>query len=204
MASCQRAARHRPERGLVEDRLGRGGRWRCWASSHDLERRRGTERHAVQQVRAQPGQRDGVGPASPSSHDLDIDDRVRREPEHDGVALDDRARAETAPDLGQAPAQRPKRVVGLGEQQRGELAAASAAARSGQVGQQGPALAAPELVAVSPASRSIRGRPSSWTDRLIGPPIPTACHRRQRRAVIQLSRAAVVSTRGSGKSSQYW
>ena len=68
------------------------------------------------------------------------------EPEHHRVTVDRSLVAQRAPDLGQAPAQGPDRIVSLGEQQRGELAAGCRALTQDEVRQQPPALVAPELV----------------------------------------------------------
>ena len=65
----------------------------------------------------------------PCDQHVDVDRRHRRAAQHHRVAVEHGAGPEAPTDLGQAPAQRPQRVVGLGEQQRGELGSGSAAAR---------------------------------------------------------------------------
>jgi hypothetical protein len=141
----ERAAGHRPQGGLVQHRLGRGGRMPLLGEQPCLEGRPALDRHAVEQVRTQPGQADGGRPGL-LHHHLDVHHRTRGEPEHDRVTVDRSLVAQRAPDLGQAPAQGPDRIVSLGEQQRGELAAGRRALTQDEVRQQPPALAAPELL----------------------------------------------------------
>ncbi len=67
------------------------------------------------------------------------------------------------PDLGQAPPQRAERVVRLGEEQRGELAARRRPLAEQQEGQHGPALAA--AVAVPGRAVDLDLRPAEQLDR---------------------------------------
>ena len=60
--------------------------------------------------------------ASTVGEHVDVDDGALREPKDHRVAVERGAVAETAADLRQAPPQRPQRIVGLGEQQPGQLA----------------------------------------------------------------------------------
>ena len=73
--------------------------------------------------------------------------------------------AQRPADLGQAPAQRPQRVVGLGEEQLGQPAPAGGPLGEQQVRQQRPALAAAQPVGLGVRCRSRQGRPSSRTTR---------------------------------------
>ena len=151
----ERASRHRPQGGLVQDGLGRGGRVPLLGEQPRLEGRRVLDRHALEQVRAQPGQAHGIHPG-PLDHHLDVYHRVRREPKRHRVTVDRSLFPQRAPDLSQAPPQRPGRVVGAGEQQGSELAAAGRALAEDQVRQQRPALAAPEPVDVPRAPGDAR------------------------------------------------
>ncbi|HEU5384765.1 MAG TPA: hypothetical protein VFV73_02585 [Streptosporangiaceae bacterium] len=143
----ERPPRHRAQRGLVQDRLGRGRRAPLPGEQPGLEGGRAPDGGALEQVRSQPGQGDGVRPG-PRGHHLDVDHRTGREREHHRVSVDGPAFAQRAPDLGQAPPQRPDGIVGPGEQQGSELAARGRVLAQDEVCQQAPALAAPELVHV--------------------------------------------------------
>ena len=81
------AARHRPQGGLVQDRLGRGGRAPLLGEQPRLEGRRALDRRALEQVGTQPGQADGILPG-PLHHHLNVDDRAGREPQHHRVTVD--------------------------------------------------------------------------------------------------------------------
>jgi hypothetical protein len=83
----ERAACHRPQGGLVQHRLGRGGRMPLLGEQPRLEGRPALDRHAVEQVRTQPGQADGSRPG-PLHHHLHVYHRSRREPEHHRITVD--------------------------------------------------------------------------------------------------------------------
>src|SRR6476659_5851990 len=88
---------------------------RCWASSHVSK--------AAPPLTVMPSSRSAPSPGRPTA------------------AVQLPLVAQRAPDLGQAPAQGPDRIVSLGEQQRGELAAGCRALTQDEVRQQPPALA---------------------------------------------------------------
>ena len=113
-----------------------------------LEGSGAAHRHALQQLGTQARQcnRDRPGTAS---DDLDVDDGVGREHQHDRVTTDRWAVAEPATHLREAPAERADRIVCLVEQQRRELPAAGGPLAQDQVRQYRPALAAAELVRVA-------------------------------------------------------
>ena len=93
------AARHRAQGGLVQDRLGRGGRVPLLSEQPRLEGRRALDRHAFEQVRTQPGQADGIHPG-PLHHHLNVNHRAGRELKHHRVTVDRRVVPQRAPDLG--------------------------------------------------------------------------------------------------------
>jgi len=82
----------------------------------------------------------------------DVHEHVVGEGEHHRVALDGAVVGQRPPDLGQAPAQRPQRVVGLGEEQLGEPATAVGVLGEQEVGQQRPALATAQPVGLVAAT----------------------------------------------------
>src|SRR5215207_7285741 len=76
-----------------------------------LERPSAAYGQAFEQLGTQTGERDGVTPG-PVRHDVDVDDGIGRELQHDGIAVDGSAVAEPASYLGQAPAQSTYGLVG--------------------------------------------------------------------------------------------
>ena len=144
----ERTARHQAECGLVEDRLGGGREPPALGEQPGLEGRGPADLQPVEQLGVQPDHLDACGPGVVGEH-VDIDGRPRGQPEHHRIAVERDLVAEAAPDLRQAPAERSQWVVGLGEEQPGQLAPRRVALGEQQVGQQGPALAAAEPVALT-------------------------------------------------------
>ena len=183
--TVERPSGQQAHRSLVQDALGGGREATAFGEQPRLEGGRAAQRDAVEQLGVKADHLDGVRPGR-AREDCDVHEGVLRESEDDGVSVEDGAVAETTPDLGEAPPQRPQRVVRLAEQQPRQLAPGRGCLAQQQVGQQCPALPAPK--AVRHSVRPLDARPTQEPDA-------------QRH---QLSRAAAVSRRGSGKSSQYW
>src|SRR5258706_8042655 len=110
--------------------------------------------------------------------------------EHHRITVEGSVVAQGATDFRETPPQRPERIVGPREQQRGQLAPGRCAPAEDQVRQQGPALATAELVR----------HPAGLFDPRTAQQVDSQSHTTS----AQARRAAAVSTRGSGKSSQYW
>ena len=135
--------------GLVQDRLGRGRQPPALGEQPGLERVGVPDADAVEQVGAQPGQLDGVAPVPWTSTS------TSRSPRRQGEATGSPSRTAVGPRARRISARlqrsAPQRVVRLGEQQRGQLAARRRALAEQQEGQERPALAA----AVAVARRSV-------------------------------------------------
>ncbi len=116
------AAGEQPERGLVQDRLGGGREPPSFGEQPGLEGLGVRDGEAVEQVLTEPGQADRGSPVAVHQQ-VDVEGRVGRKGDPHRVAVEDGRRAEGPADLGEAPPQRPERVVGLGEEERGEPAA---------------------------------------------------------------------------------
>ena len=132
---------------------------RCSDSSHDSNAAAPSHRSGL---RAAPSpapaarRRPSTSPrATTSTSTTD----VRGQPQHDRVTLDRRCSPPSARRISDRPQRSaPQRVVGLGEQQRGQLAAGRRPLAEQQIGQQRPALAATDLVPTGTAPRSTDGR----------------------------------------------
>ena len=143
------AARQPAERRLVQDRLGGGGQAAPLG-------RAARSRTAPAPRMVMPSSRSAPRPGSstrPPHAPWISTSRRRARPASAAahrVAVDVAVGAQRAADLGEAPPQRAQRVVGVGEQQRRELAPGRRPFAQQQVRQQRPALATAELVPLAP------------------------------------------------------
>ena len=121
--------------------------------------------------------------------------------QHQGISVEGSVTAQAAADLGQIPAKRSERVVGFGEKQRGELAPSWRPFAQDQIGQDCPALLGSELVGLPGGAVEMRvaQQVNGESHRIFGCPWISPFSQ-----LDQISQAAVASTRGGGKSSQYW
>ena len=142
---AERALGHRSQGRLVQDRLCGRRQMPPLGQQPRLKGRRPPDGDALEQVRAQTGQADGIGPGA-SGNDLHVDRGVTGQVQDHGISVDRSVTAQAAADLGQIPAKRPERVVGLGEEQRGKLAPSRRPFAQDQIGQDCPALLAAERV----------------------------------------------------------
>jgi hypothetical protein len=116
----QHSLGQRRQGGLVQDLLGRGSDPVLFGQQPGLERRCIAYGRTLEKLRAEPRHRHGLDPGLPAD-DLDVDLGVGRQPEDDRIAFDDSAVPQRPPDLGQSPAECAEWVVGLLEQQPGQL-----------------------------------------------------------------------------------
>ena len=115
------------EPGFVQHRAGERTQVPASGEQPCVERRRGTELHAFEQIVAEAVERDGVGP-SPVAQHVDVDGLVVQ-PQLDRIA-EQRVRVTEQPaQLGEVPSERRHRIVGLAEQQPGEALPRWAAVR---------------------------------------------------------------------------
>ena len=135
------------QRRLVQDRLGRRGQPTSLRQQPGLEGRGVLDVEPVEEVGTEPGQGDGLPPVT-VHQDVDVDGGPDGQREPYRIAVQRRTRSEPPPDLGQAPPECSQRVVGLGEQQRGEPAPCRWALCQQQEREDGPALATAVAVAV--------------------------------------------------------
>ena len=157
-----------PQRRLVDDRLGRRREAPALGQQPRLERLRVGDGQPLEEVQAEPGEADRVVPVAVDEH-VDVDRRPRRQGELDRVAVEPGCGPQAATHLREAPAQGPQRVVGLGEQQRGQPRPRRRPLRQEEEGQHRPALAAAEAVAGSTvdldprAAEQVDGHPCRHT-----------------------------------------
>ena len=107
-----------------------------------VERRARREVHALQEVAPEPRRAGGVGPVAGQDR-VDVDERAGRQGERDRRPAQRVRQPEQAPQLAEVPAQGAERVVGVGEQQRGEALARHRPALREEVREERPGLAPP-------------------------------------------------------------
>jgi hypothetical protein len=125
--------------GFVED--GFGLRLEVPASGGEpgFEGRARGEPDAFQKLALESRDLDRLQPAAGPDRE-DVDERLRRELEDEGVAGQDLGASEQAADLGEVPAKSPQRVVGVREQEPGELLAGRRPTRENEVREEAPDL----------------------------------------------------------------
>ena len=156
------ARRKRAERALAKDRLAQALEAAALAQQPRGEARARVDVHTLEQLASEPGELDRLARRAPHQ-DVDVDHRALGKAElHDVAAPHRVGAAEQTPELGQVPAQRARRVLGVGEQQVDELLPARRPAGQRQVGEQRPDLPAPRRRVDTP-SRTRSGGPSRCT-----------------------------------------
>jgi hypothetical protein len=119
-------------RGFVEDGLGLRLEVPALGGEPGFEGRARGEPDAFQELALEPRDLDRLQPAAGPDRE-DVDERVRRELEDERVSGQDLGASEQAADLGEVPAKGPQRVVGVGEQEPGELLAGRRPTRENEV-----------------------------------------------------------------------
>ena len=167
------AGGQQPDRGLPQPGLDQRGDPVPLHQQPRLERR--ARRQLQPSSRSSPTSSSGAGsvhsPAAPGDVDGDVSPRTVTT----GSPVSTSGRPSDAAQLGQGPAQRAERVVGVGEEQLGEVPAARRPLGEQQVGEQRPRLAAPRRRARArrparstggPSSRIVTKRPSPPCDQV--------------------------------------
>ncbi len=178
------ARRERPQGALAQHRLAERLEPAALAEQPRGEPGARVHVHALEELAAEPGQLDRLE-RRPGHQHVDVDHRTLGEPELHHVAAPHRVRtAQQAPELGQVPAQRARRVLGVGEQELDQLRAGRLAFGQDEVGEQRPDLLAfgrrvdhavadhqrrPEQVGGDRHGAILRARASSDKTRLLTP-----------------------------------
>jgi hypothetical protein len=137
-----------PQGRLVQDRLGGGREPSSLRQQPRLVRLGVLDREAVEQLVAQARELDGGRPVA-ADELVGVHGGAGGQRDRDRVTVEHGLRAERSPDLREAPPQGSEGVVGLGEEERRELAACGRTFAQQQERQQRPALAAAVAVAGS-------------------------------------------------------
>ena len=129
-------------RGLGEHGLGGGLQVAALVRQPHVERRARREVHALEEVAPEARRAGGVGPVA-GEDGVDVDERAGRKRKRDRRSAEHARQPEQAAQFAEVPAQRAERVVGVGEQERGEALAGHRPALREQMGEERPGLAPP-------------------------------------------------------------